>query len=230
VLQFAPAQFPDDFFIEVIYSQLDDNVASTNRILPGMVLTLVNDTSLKGINFDDAMNIINNAFSSGSCTLSFEGGRTAMSLSSEISNAETTTNLLSASDLPAACGKLGDESLHLRFTKDDPSGWAIASSLSKQGSITQDALCEWWLNEMSFRLLEDFFVNNFSVVECLERRGEHTKWRVEGTTLSLGQIFELLETSKSHLRITEYSVTQATLEQIFVYFASQQEAIHTLKE
>ena len=129
---------------------------------------------------------------------------------------------LDTAKLLDACRGLGDADLYLRFNKQDVSGWAVASELEQHGYVSESSLMEWWANEVAYQKLEAFFLKKFSVVECLERRGEHSKWRVEGSELTLGQIFEVLELQKNDLRITEYAVTQATLEQIFVYFASQQ--------
>lgn len=44
---------------------------------------------------------------------------------------------------------------------------------------------------------------------------------------SLADLFELIEKSKADLGISEYSVGQTTLEQIFIYFAQQQQARET---
>ena len=55
-----------------------------------------------------------------------------------------------------------------------------------------------------------------------ERRGEHTRWQVPNRG-ALGSVFEAIEGSKAELGVVEYAVSQTTLEQIFVQFASQQE-------
>lgn len=121
-----------------------------------------------------------------------------------------------------ACEKLNHGFLTPRVSKDDISGWMISSALEKDGWVLDSTLCEWCISEDAYSDLETFFKETFSLVECMERRGEHSKWRVEGSSLSLGQIFEQLELRKTDLGISEYAVTQATLEQIFVFFASQQ--------
>jgi hypothetical protein len=41
--------------------------------------------------------------------------------------------------------------------------------------------------------------------------------------LTLARIFEMIEESKDKLKIANYSVSQTSLEQIFIHFAKQQD-------
>jgi hypothetical protein len=47
-------------------------------------------------------------------------------------------------------------------------------------------------------------------------------WNIPNKGLKLAQAFRLLEENKNKLKITEYSVTQCSLEQIFIKFAKSQ--------
>eukprot|EP00299_Pterocystis_sp_00344_P002494 c12818_g1_i1.p1 GENE.c12818_g1_i1~~c12818_g1_i1.p1 ORF type:complete len:1215 (-),score=255.25 c12818_g1_i1:43-3321(-) len=58
------------------------------------------------------------------------------------------------------------------------------------------------------------------VVEC---SANHLVVRLPQTNLTVGSVFDALETHKQQLGIAEYSVSQTTLEQIFNTFASQQD-------
>ena len=54
-------------------------------------------------------------------------------------------------------------------------------------------------------------------------RVEIPKLAANGQDKKLSALFGLLETNRQELRVQEYSIAQTSLEQIFNYFASQQE-------
>lgn len=61
----------------------------------------------------------------------------------------------------------------------------------------------------------------------LETFGGHQKFHVlrslsQVQSISLGDIFHQFEANKKELQIEEYSISQMTLEQIFIRFAKQQ--------
>ena len=60
-------------------------------------------------------------------------------------------------------------------------------------------------------------------IELLEQNESHLKYRVD-KSLSLGKIFYEIEQNKIELSIKEYSVSETSLEQIFMYFARNQES------
>jgi len=55
----------------------------------------------------------------------------------------------------------------------------------------------------------------------VEQQNTHFKFKVD-KTLTIGQIFTAVENNKGKLSIKEYSVSQTSLEQIFMYFARNQ--------
>jgi len=68
------------------------------------------------------------------------------------------------------------------------------------------------------------FVNKiFHKAEELECYASSMKYRIPPQNMSLAQIFTVVEQNKEKVGIAEYSVGQTTLEQIFIYFAKQQE-------
>jgi len=64
-----------------------------------------------------------------------------------------------------------------------------------------------------------------SDTKLLEDQGENMKFRVEPPEgkLKLSGIFRMIEENREELSIVEYSVSETTLEQIFIHFARQQE-------
>ena len=63
--------------------------------------------------------------------------------------------------------------------------------------------------------------SQFKHWERLEAQNSHFKYKVD-KSLSIGMIFNEIESNKYRLSIKEYSVSQTSLEQIFLYFARNQ--------
>ena len=68
---------------------------------------------------------------------------------------------------------------------------------------------------------EKWIESRFDNWEKLEEQNSHFKYKVD-KSLSIGTIFNEIEMNKKKLNIKEYSVSQTSLEQIFMYFARNQ--------
>lgn len=75
--------------------------------------------------------------------------------------------------------------------------------------------------------LTEWIIDHFGdeSIELLERQETNVKYiyRIHKHVISLGDLFKLIEDHKDQLRIREYSVSQTSLEHIFIHFAKQQE-------
>ncbi|PNJ55329.1 ABCA4 isoform 2 [Pongo abelii] len=74
--------------------------------------------------------------------------------------------------------------------------------------------------------VEQFFQGNFP--GSVQRERHYNMLQFQVSSSSLARIFQLLLSHKDSLLIEEYSVTQTTLDQVFVNFAKQQTEIHDL--
>jgi len=63
----------------------------------------------------------------------------------------------------------------------------------------------------------------FSKVEVLEHYNNSYKIKVSRDSFSIGYLFGLMEDVKGDFQVSEYSVSQTTLEQIFNNFAKEAE-------
>lgn len=63
----------------------------------------------------------------------------------------------------------------------------------------------------------------FSKTEILEHYGTSYKIKVSRDSFSIGYLFGMMEDIKGEFQISEYSVSQTTLEQIFNNFAKEAE-------
>lgn len=64
-----------------------------------------------------------------------------------------------------------------------------------------------------------YFAGEFELVELLEQYGGYYRFRTPLNGKTIGAIFAGVETKKTELHVSEYSVSQTTLEQIFQTFA-----------
>eukprot|EP00466_Bigelowiella_natans_P003580 jgi/Bigna1/73288/fgenesh1_pg.23_\ len=62
----------------------------------------------------------------------------------------------------------------------------------------------------------------FKGAKIIEDQGQYMKFRLDSTGRTLGSVFRIIESNKQR-GIAEYSVSETTLEQIFLHFAKQQE-------
>ncbi|XP_053447494.1 retinal-specific phospholipid-transporting ATPase ABCA4 isoform X2 [Nycticebus coucang] len=74
--------------------------------------------------------------------------------------------------------------------------------------------------------VEQFFQGNFP--GSVQRERHYNMLQFQVSSSSLARIFQLLISHKDSLLIEEYSVTQTTLDQVFVNFAKQQTEMHDL--
>lgn len=63
----------------------------------------------------------------------------------------------------------------------------------------------------------------FEGSSLIERHDSYFRFKTSASNLLLSDLFDKLETAKEELNIKEYSFSQTSLEQIFNFFASQQE-------
>ena len=76
------------------------------------------------------------------------------------------------------------------------------------------------MQQYGFKFIESM-ASIFDQVEILEHCGEFYKFRVPKGDKTIGFLFGTIEDKKTEFNISEYSVSQTTLEQIFQNFANQ---------
>eukprot|EP00924_Labyrinthula_sp_SR-Ha-C_P011713 maker-scaffold_17-snap-gene-6.71-mRNA-1 protein AED:0.02 eAED:0.02 QI:0/0.33/0.25/1/0.66/0.5/4/146/1967 len=142
------------------------------------------------------------------------------------------------SRLYKACFRLGGREIFKALVKNERgSAWAILQKLVDSSSIERkrfrieaETFVEWFLQQQRLLEVKKFLEHSFpeNLVEVVEAHEYHVVFKINKTAendvaLSLGRLFDIFEKNKLDLKISEYSVSQTTLEQIFNMFASQQE-------
>jgi ATP-binding cassette subfamily A (ABC1) protein 3 len=99
-------------------------------------------------------------------------------------------------------------------------GASIFNQLQADKFVPTFSLVAWVITEEFGDAIEIFLNQNYAQVKLVEHYLSFYKFKVEKQTeKSLGALFSLIESNKTQLSISEYSVSQTSLEQIFNQFA-----------
>lgn len=102
---------------------------------------------------------------------------------------------------------------------------ALTSSLYGAG-VTVNVFLDWVLLQKQVIELESFLGEKFTGVELVESQDYRVTYRLAKTDeIKLSQIFDAIESNKDDLHISQYAVSQTTLEQIFNSFAATQSGL-----
>lgn len=153
--------------------------------------------------------------------------------------AAISENLLKSVKLPAGTGDvtesqmieafnaLGHGDLLSRISLDGTGG-DIRVSLNINKVVLVRQLSSWILTELVINTFLDFMKNTYPGFLLREVQGSKVRVEVpslaqDGTPRKLSSLFGIMERNTKALKIREYSIAQTSLEQIFNFFASQQE-------
>ncbi|KAL3755279.1 hypothetical protein ACJRO7_002345 [Eucalyptus globulus] len=97
----------------------------------------------------------------------------------------------------------------------------LSDQLFRDGSIPLPIFCEWWLTKEKFSVIDSFVASSFPGAKFQNYNGLSVKYQLPyGEGFSLADVFGHLERNRSRLGISEYSISQSTLESIFNRFAA----------
>lgn len=100
----------------------------------------------------------------------------------------------------------------------------------KKVAINAEELFQWQFAETHGEKFVDFITNKFAGVEIVEHWGNSWRLKIERGNFSIGYLFGLVEEHKAAYEVSEYSVAQTTLEQIFNNFAASAELKQQFKK
>jgi ATP-binding cassette subfamily A (ABC1) protein 3 len=118
---------------------------------------------------------------------------------------------------------------------DNGNGWGIhqafiasvlpsATAALDAREITVQELAAWWAQEaLALGFLSHVTTVAFPGSELLERHGSRMRFAIPAQAISLSELFRKVEECRSTFSVAGYSLGQTSLEQIFNFFASQQE-------
>lgn len=91
----------------------------------------------------------------------------------------------------------------------------------ENGSIDIKSFANWFYIEQAGMNIINCLTEQFPSVEILEHYNDYYKLRIPRGDKTIGYVFGFIEGQKQPFKISEYSVSQTTLEQIFQSFANQ---------
>ncbi|KAG6584634.1 ATP-binding Cassette (ABC) Superfamily [Phytophthora cinnamomi] len=129
---------------------------------------------------------------------------------------------ITSDDVISLCSSLGVPNRAPEITNGEGNGSVLHSYLETAGIIPMDVFCAWWHTENLGSALQEFFQVKFSGSQLIEHQGGHFRFQVPKRALRPYAIFGLLEESKEQLHVSEYGVSETSLEHIFNTMAAQQ--------
>lgn len=100
----------------------------------------------------------------------------------------------------------------------------VRAQMEAVGHVEASVLAEWWLQQDRGHTIEDFLHRLVGEgVDLAENFGPYWRFRLPHGGLPLPRLFQSLEESRAALGIAEYTLSQATLEQIFNGIAGEVE-------
>lgn len=135
-------------------------------------------------------------------------------------------------DLQSLCNTLGSAE-RIKEINQKGSGSIIQEIIVAEGYVSLPVFLDWWISETVAIQLHVYMNKEFhNRAKLLERSTAHNfRYRIlneedadsEKIQGALSLVFSKFEADKEQLRVSEYSVGQTTLEQIFNQFAAQQD-------
>jgi ATP-binding cassette, subfamily A (ABC1), member 3 len=117
-----------------------------------------------------------------------------------------------------------DDSLSSMITASDPNGFSIwkEASCSPTG-IHISTLVLFATSELRMRQLDRFINQTFPKHVLRERQDTKARYEIECDGMKISSIFANIEQNKDKLQLSDYSVSQTSLEQVFNMHAAEAE-------
>lgn len=137
-------------------------------------------------------------------------------------NAEVFFNLQET--LTALQALTGDERLSSMVEPDNPAGYNIWKDASS-GLLPLDQLAAFATSELRVLNLGSFVEKNYPNSILRERQDNKSRYEVSSQNVRISSIFSLIEEHKEDLKLSDYGVSQTSLEQVFNMHAAEAERL-----
>lgn len=119
----------------------------------------------------------------------------------------------------------GDTFLSDKIHKDDSNGYFVFKSAESNVGVSVLELAAFCATELRLRDLQSFFARMYPNIILRERQDTRMRFEVPATDSKISSLFEVVEENKSALHISEYGISQTTLEQVFNMHAAEAEKL-----
>merc|ERR1712107_290304 len=134
---------------------------------------------------------------------------------------KTTSVDVTMKDLESVMKEAGRSEWTYKVAKGE-SGAMIYGTIMNAGAVSRRDLAWWLAVEDRVNGLDEFLAGQFPSRVCHEVNGVKVRYEVPSNQHSLGDVFDLVENKKTELNVEDYSISQASLDQIFNQFAAKQ--------
>ena len=136
-----------------------------------------------------------------------------------------STDFFSLQDCVAALDRLSSNDLLSKKVseKENGPGYNVWKDATSPVGVSIDELAEFATTELRMTSLEKFVSDTFPTYVLRERQDTKARYEVKGSGLRISKIFASIEENKEELRLTDYSVSQTSLEQVFNLHAAEAE-------
>ena len=117
----------------------------------------------------------------------------------------------------------GDDYLADMVQPSNQLGNPIYKLASSPGGVELNGLAVFATEELRMRKLTQFFESSYDSAVLRERQDTKVRYEIGSDGLRISQIFSNIEQHKEELKLSDYGVSQTSLEQVFNYFAAEAE-------
>lgn len=119
----------------------------------------------------------------------------------------------------------GDEYLSSMLNDSNPTAYGVYKDASSPTGVLLSDLASFVTNELRMRDLHAFILGTYPSAILRERQDTKARYEVSAEGVSIAQIFASIEENKEKLKLSDYGVSQTSLEQVFNMHAAEAEKL-----
>jgi len=122
-------------------------------------------------------------------------------------------------------GLTGDSFLADMVSEENPVGYSIWKEAISDVGVPLDALAVFATSELRMRNVDNFMQKLYPNHILRERQDNKARYEVSSAGIRISNIFASIEREKDQLRLSDYGVSQTSLEQVFNMHAAEAERL-----
>lgn len=119
----------------------------------------------------------------------------------------------------------GDDYLSSMLVETNPMGYGVYKDASSATGVSLSVLTSFVTNELRMKELHSFIMAAYPSGILRERQDMKARFEVSSDDVSIAKIFASIEENKAKLRLSDYGVSQTSLEQVFNMHAAEAEKL-----
>ena len=119
----------------------------------------------------------------------------------------------------------GDDYLSSMLVETNALGYGVYKDASSAMGVSLSVLTSFVTNELRMKDLHSFIMGAYPTGILRERQDMKARFEVSSDGVSIAKIFASIEENKAKLRLSDYGVSQTSLEQVFNMHAAEAEKL-----